>query len=76
MGINRGGDGRREDGGKRGGKRGANVLHFLGKVIKKSNKVKSSQTKSSAVREGGVRREENMENSFLGLETEELILVR
>ena len=39
-------------------------------------------TKSSAVREeggggeGGVRREENMENSFLGLEAEELILDR
>ena len=37
--------------------------------------------KSSAVRqegvggEGGLRREENMENSFLGFEAEELILV-
>ena len=38
MGKDRGGDGRREAGGR--DKRGANVLHFLGKV---GNKVISSE---------------------------------
>ena len=46
MGKDRGGDGRRENGGR--DKRGANVLHFLGKVV---NKVISSE----AGREVGVR---------------------
>ena len=67
VGKNRGGDGWREDGGR--GKRGANILHLLGKV---GNKVISSE--GGRRRRGG--REENIENSFLGLEAEELILVR
>ena len=54
VGKNRGGDGRREDGGR--GKRGANVLHLLGKV---GNKVISSE---GGRRQRGGRGEERREH--------------
>ena len=70
LGKDRGGDGRRENGGR--DKRGTNVLPFLGKVV---NKVISSEA-GRRWGEGGFRRDKNRENSFLGFEAEELILFR
>ena len=66
--ADRGGSGGREDSGR--GERGADGLHLLSKV---GDKVISCEGGSGW---RGVRREENMENSFLGLQAEELILVR
>ena len=72
LGDNRGGDGWRVDGGR--DKRGANVLYLLGKV---GNGVICSEAgKGWRGGERGLKREENKENSFLGFEAEELILVR
>ena len=68
--TDRGGSGGREDSGR--GEGGADGLHLLSKV---GDKVISCEG-GRGWRGGRVRREENMENSFLGLEAEELILVR
>ena len=67
--TDRGGSGGREDSGR--GERGADGLHLPRKV---SDKVISCEG-GRGWRGGGVRREENMENSFLVLEAEELIVV-
>ena len=66
--ADRGGSGGRED----RGERGIDYLHLLSKV---GDKVISCEG-GRRWRGARVRREENMENSFLGLEAEELILVR
>ena len=66
-----GGEGRRRcflDG--HSSKQGADVFYFLGKV---SCKVNSSEGGKGGVR--GVMREEDKENSFLGLEAKESIFV-
>ena len=57
----------RED--SRRGERGSNVLHLICKI---SDKVSCEWGGG----EGGLRREENMEKGFLGLEAEELIFAR
>ena len=62
--------GGREDSGR--GERGADGLHLLSKVGDKVIGCEGGRGWTG----GEVRREENMENSFLGLVAEELIFVR